>query len=164
MNMTDVATWGQLISSAAVLVTLVYLAVQTKQTATLMRSESRQSLIEQDMHLLSVQMQWPTIVTDWFVEGEITMENKARLWSFLFAFMRTREHQWLQYKSGVLDEATWEAYLSATHIVIGSERNRSWWTTMGRHSVFDPVFAEAVDAVLEGQPYTDMQGKLIAWK
>ena len=29
MNMTDVATWGQLISSAAVLITLVYLSAQT---------------------------------------------------------------------------------------------------------------------------------------
>ena len=45
MNMSDVATWSQLISSAAVLVTLIYLSIQTRQTATLLRSEARQSLI-----------------------------------------------------------------------------------------------------------------------
>ena len=53
MNMTDVATWGQLISSAAVLVTLVYLAIQTKQAATLLKSESRQSLLDADLQILS---------------------------------------------------------------------------------------------------------------
>ena len=44
MNMTDIATWGQLISSAAVLVTLVYWPIETRQNSAMQRSASRQAM------------------------------------------------------------------------------------------------------------------------
>ena len=94
MNMTDVATWGQLISSAAVLVTLVYLSIQTRQTAILLRSESRQSLIEQDMMILRTQVDIPELMMHMTTEDELTLEQKYRLAAYLMAFTRTREHQW----------------------------------------------------------------------
>ena len=83
MNMTDLATWGQLISSAAVLVTLVYLSIETKQTATLLRSESRQSLIEQDMMVLRTQVDIPELMVHRAIEDELTLEQKYRLAAYL---------------------------------------------------------------------------------
>ena len=164
MNMTDVATWGQLISSAAVLVTLVYLSIQTRQTTTLLRSESRQAMIEMDMQSLSTISDWPIVLLDFFAEGEITMENKARLWAHLTALLRTREHHWFQYRNGVLDRDTWAAYQSAIPLVLGTERNRAWWNSMGRY-LFAPAFVETVDALIEGQePNTQWQEQMLAWK
>ena len=163
MNMSDVATWGQLISSAAVLVTLIYLSIQTKQTATLLRSESRQSLIQTDMEILGNQIEFPEITLNWDKEGELTLEQKHRLWSFLHSFMRSREHQWLQYQSGVLDQATWASYQGAISLVIGSDRCRAWWKTFGR-PFYDPAFAETVDAFLEGQTYSNFNEQILAWK
>lgn len=87
MNMTDVATWGQLISSAAVLVTLVYLSIQTRQTATLLRSESRQSLIDSDLQILTINTDWPSSIIDLYGTDEISVENKARLWAYLVAYI-----------------------------------------------------------------------------
>ncbi len=151
MNMTDVATWGQLISSAAVLVTLVYLSIQTKQTATLLRSEARQSLIEQDMQILRTQVDIPELVIHMTTEDELTLEQKYRLQAYLMEFTRTREHQWLQYQSGVLDRDTYAAYQRPIAAVLGPKRCRAWWTTLGR-TLCDPAFANEVDAFLEGQP------------
>ena len=79
MNMTDVATWGQLISSSAVLVTLVYLSIQTRQTATLLRSDARQSLIDGDLQILGKHIEWPELFVTQFGEDELTMEDKKRL-------------------------------------------------------------------------------------
>ena len=163
MNMTDVATWGQLISSAAVMVTLVYLSIQTRQTGTLLRSESRQALIAQDLETLSRITEWPTVLIDQFSESEMSLENKVRLWSYLSAFMRSREHQWIQYQDGVLDQATWVSYRNAIPDLLGTERTRTWWNTMGRR-YFAPDFVETVDAMIEGQPVVDWYQQLLAWK
>ena len=164
MNMTDVATWGQLISSAAVLVTLIYLSIQTKQTAILLRSESRQSMLDADLQILSRYTERPTILSDHFSEGEISMESKIRLWSFLMAFMRTREHHWFQYQNGVLDHEAWTAYQTAILFELGTERTRTWWTTMGRQ-YYAPAFVETVDALIaEQQSSHDWYEQLLAWK
>ncbi len=163
MNMTDLATWSQVFSSAAVLVTLVYLSIQTRQTSKLLQSESRQSMIEVDMEILNNQIQFPELTMSWGTEDELTLEQKHRLWSFLAAFMRTREHHWLQYQNGVLDQAAWSAYRTAIPVVIGSKRCRAWWETFGP-PLYDSVFVETVDALLEGLPYSDLEQKMLAWK
>ncbi len=163
MNMTDFATWTQMVSSAAVLVTLVYLSIQTRQTATLLKSESRQWLIDLDLQLLSNQIQIPELTINWGTEDEPTMEQKYQLWAYLHAFMRTREHQWLQYRNGVLDKATWLTYQSAIPAVIGSKRCRDWWKTFSS-PLYEREFAESVDALLDGSPDSDLHQKILAWK
>ncbi len=163
MNMTDVATWGQLISSAAVLVTLVYLSIQTRQTAILLKSESRQSMLDADLQILSRYTERPTILSDHFSEGEISMESKIRLWSFLMAFMRTREHHWFQYKNGALDHDAWMAYQQAIPVELGAERARSWWTGMGRDQM-TPPFAELVDTLIADPVRVDWHQQLVDWK
>lgn len=163
MNMTDLATWGQLISSAAVLVTLVYLSIQTKQTATLLRSESRQSIIEQEQQTLYQFTSWPTLLLAQLGEGEMTMEDKARLWAQLAASMRTREHQWLQYQNGVLDPETWAAYRTAIPATLNHERTRTWWATMGCQ-YYVPAFVKMVDALLDRHPpNNDWHDQMLAW-
>ena len=164
MNMTDVATWTQLISSAAVLVTLVYLSIQTKQTTTLLRSESRQSLIEMDMEILGKQVEFPELLMHFAIEDELTLEQKYRLCSHLMAFMRSREHQWLQYQNGVLDRDTYTAYQAAIVAVLGPKRCRAWRTTFGRFQSA-PGFVETVDALLEEQPdFFNINELMLAWK
>ena len=163
MNMTDVATWGQLISSAAVLVTLVYLSIQTRQTSTLLRSESRQSMIDTDLQLLFKMLDNPDIRSNFASGQDMTEADKLRLNDFLLAFCRTREHHWLQYKAGALDKATWEIYQKAISDVLGTERTRNWWHIMGRQ-FFESAFVETVDALIEGQPNIGLQQQLLAWK
>ena len=90
MNMSDVATWGQLISSAAVLVTLVYLSIQTKQTAILLKSESRQSMIELDQQLLTAAEANPDIFLDLVSEDELSPGSKIRVFSSLARGLRAR--------------------------------------------------------------------------
>ncbi len=161
MNMTDVATWGQLISSAAVLVTLIYLSIQTRQTATLLRSEARQSMIDVDMQILGFNFNSPSSVIDLYGDGEMSLEDKGRLWAYLTAFMRSREHHWFQYQDGVLDEATWRSYQGPIGIVLGTQRARAWWNKIGRHTL-DSKFVETVDGFIKGQPDTDYLDRVLS--
>ena len=48
----DIASWAQVVASIAVLATLVYLSIQTKQTNIMMQAETRQNLLENDVRSL----------------------------------------------------------------------------------------------------------------
>jgi hypothetical protein len=163
MNTVGLATWSQIVSSAAVLITLIYLSVQTRQTAKLMKPESRQSLIEVDMQILAFHVQFPEIPMNWDSAAELPVEQKYRLWSYLCAFMRSREHQWLQYQQGVLDQAAWAAYHSAIPAVMGSERCRAWWVAFGSQ-FYEPGFVEVVNTTLDDEPYFGLRQAMDAWK
>lgn len=43
MTMSDLATWSQLLSSLAVLITLVYPAIEVKQNTEALHAQTRQS-------------------------------------------------------------------------------------------------------------------------
>ena len=77
--------------------------------------------------------------------------------------MRTREHHWLQFQNGVLDEAAWLAYQSTIAVVIGSERCRAWWKKFGP-PLYDPAFVKAVDAFLDAHPISELHQEMMAWK
>jgi len=163
MNTSDFATWSQIISSAAVVVTLVYLSIQTRQTSKLLRSEARQALIQVDMEILNNQVQFPELTMSWDSDEEPTLEQKHRLWSFLCAFMRSREHQFLQFQIGVLDQAAWVAYQSAIPVVIGSDRCRAWWKRFGA-PLYDPGFVKTVDTLLAANPKSNLNQQISKWK
>ena len=160
MNMSDVATWGQLISSAAVLVTLVYLSIQTKQTAILLKSESRQSMIELDQQLLTAAEANPDIFLDLVSEDELSPGSKIRVFSSLARGLRAREFLWFQYSNGVLDEPAWQSYQKAILVLLCNKRTRDLWAVI--RPEFDPGFAELVDQLIEGQPYTDFWTRVLA--
>ena len=161
MNMTDVATWGQPISSAAVLVTLVYLSVQTRQTATLLRSESQQATFDGDLQALITVATNPGIWLDWVSENELPPERKIRLDAYLLVLMRAREFEFFQYQEGVLNEAVWQSYRSSIPIIVGTKRTRAWWTQVG-HTAFNSEFRNLVDELIKNQPHTDYFDKVLA--
>jgi hypothetical protein len=86
-----------------------------------------------------------------FVNRNMTDEEKSQLSSFLFAFTRIREANYLDWKSGAMDDATWQSYLSAITGPFTYEQPRKWWAHY-RSSGFDPGFVELVDARLADMP------------
>ena len=120
------------------------------------------SLINGDLQILRNVIDFPEIQIDMDAEDELTLEQKHRLWAHLMAFMRTREHQWLQYQNGVLDQETWAAYQKAISIALGSERCHAWWKEFG--AAFDTTFVERVNAFLGEQPHYALHQRMLSWK
>ena len=50
-------------------------------------------MIDGDLQILGKYIEWPELFVTQSGTDELTMEDKGRLWTFLIAFMRTREHQ-----------------------------------------------------------------------
>ena len=68
--------------------------------------------------------------------------------------MRNREHEWFQYKDGILDEATWLSYREIIRVTLGPPRHRKWWNHAKRG--LDPEFATMVDEFLGEIPESDI--------
>ena len=163
MTMLDLATWSQLISSVAVLVTLVYLAIEVKQNTAAIYAQTRQALLTGSQNELFQMMQYPEIVINYLKPGDLEKEVYARLSWWLTALMRAREFSWMQYQGGIIDENQWKTEQGVIEINLSMKRTRHWWEEVGRY-YFNPKYVAFVDQLLEGKPdTTELMTKSINW-
>ena len=162
MNMTDVATWGQLISSAAVLVTLVYLAIETKQNTAATQANARQTQAVLDQSGLYHVVDYPEVIVNLVKPDPLTDTDQCRITYIWTPILRLREHEWRQYQIGVLDEESWLTHRGVISILFSTDRTRRWWKVMGRRA-FSPDFAAMVDSVIESEPLNDCFARACDW-
>ncbi len=146
MTIQDFGALGEFVSSVVVVITLGYLSVQVRQGNALARAQTRQSMMEQvraDLHKL---IDEPSVVHCFSKEEALTPDEKARFTSWLAAAMRQREYEWLQYRNGVIDRATWETYQRMIPEHLGTQRAQNWWQ-ISTHFM-DPGFVESVNELL----------------
>ena len=149
---------AELISLAVITCTLVFIAIQVKQSADTMRSESRQAQINLDLALVSRIVEFPTIGRAFSQSETPTFEEKTQLMFWMIGQLRTREHEWLQYKSGALDKETWESYRGVIFFVLGTPRSRAFWDLTKAY--FNPDFVKMVDDMMQGVPPIDYWDEL----
>jgi hypothetical protein len=159
MKEVDWTKWSsiaEILSAAAILVTLAYLAVQTRylaiqteQNTAAIQATVRQAMLNDDRELLFQQMAYPATYLARFDDSELSDETLIQLAQYLVATIRVRENQWLQYQNGVIDERTWLTYREAIPIVFPTGFERAWWRNRSAAGEFDAGFVEMVNALLE---------------
>ncbi len=161
MNWTKASAVAEILSSVAILITLLYLVIEIGQNTEALEASSRQAALEGDVQHLYQGVATPEL---WqaYVKPNLTEVEKIRLSGYLFAFLRMRERDWLQYRLGALDEATWLTYQTGMLGTLHYEQVNKWWNNYGS-SVFDPTFREHVDNLLEGMPIQTVLGDLQAF-
>jgi hypothetical protein len=150
VNWTKWSAISEVLSSVAIVATLIYLTIQTQQNAAAIQANSRQAIVETDLQILEGSMNHPEMWAARY-KPELTLEEKVYLEGFLIALVRTREHQWLQYQNGVLDEQTWESYLKGLSGNLSWPRTRGWWE-FAKHREFDDRFVDYIDQYLSKEP------------
>ena len=151
MDWTMLSAVGQILSSVGVLVTLIYLAVQTRQNTASIQASTRQAILEADQTFLFKVLDDPSLITSRY-KPELTDEEKIRLSAYWVSFLRMRENLWFQYQNGVLDEATWQSYRRSI-TAMANARFRTWWKNYAvARRAFDPKFISLVDEALASTP------------
>jgi hypothetical protein len=138
---------SQILGTAALVVTLVYLAVQTDQNTAAIQATVRQAMLSEDRESLYKLIEHP------FLNDRcgLTDEQRIQMRAYLLAFLRMRENHWLQFQRGVLDEATWRSYQAALPgVVLSSEVGRAVWEQS--ESVFDQTFVASVNKLMSVTP------------
>ena len=164
MNWPKWASIAEIISSVAILVTLLYLAIQTEQNTDAINSQSRQSLAESAVFEQTIWIQYPEL-SSFIVNNSIdmTFEQKVQLDGLLIMSLSRREFAFRQYQAGVLDKNIWNQEAEIIALILGTERTRSWWKTIGK-SGFEVDFAKATDSIIKGRSYHPYWVNLASWQ
>jgi len=144
MRLDRLAAVAEIVSSAAIVLTLVYLAIQARQANDMLLGNSRQAAIATDVALLTSTIEYPETL------GKIIGidPEQARMQSMLILFVRSREFEWFQYQNGTLDRGAFESYMKPATQWLRSDVGAAFWA--GNKEQFDPAFHKFVDEWLEG--------------
>jgi len=152
VNLTKLSAVAEIVSSVAILITLAYLVVEMRQNTVAIQGATRQSMLAEDRELLSLQVEYPFIYPYVQDVSELTDAEKRQFSTWLIAFARIREGLWLQYEYGVIDERTWNSYISPFLAVFSLEHTREWWRLRTARGVFDQGFVDQVNGLLADRP------------
>ena len=153
INWSKWSAVAEIISSIAILVTLIYLSIQTQQNTAAIQANTRQTMITTDLEALKAGMDYPSALVHMRTSENISDEEKNRIVTWLIMLVRTREYQWFQYKNGLLDKQAWEAYLSGISENLSFPRTRKWWNHVA-NNYFDHEFVDEVNRYLANKPVT----------
>lgn len=151
----DWAVWSavaQIVGGAAIVVTLIYLALQVRQNTDAMQAAAREATVERDVEWLYTLVNHPELGELFRKEEPLTEADASRLNASLVAFMRIREINFRQYKAGVLDKDTWANYRSSiVNGPLAQPQARLWWENFGQH-LFDRELSKNISEDLRTAP------------
>ena len=162
MKNSKVNDWMTLVANIAVVGGIIFLAIEIRQNNELLRSESRQTLVANDVTSLTANIENSDVFAKLVSKEELTAEDQLRL-SFMFALdLRNREFEYLQYSNGLLDEETWLSYRQVILVNHSTGLGRKWWHEIGRGFV-GPEFAKSVDELLANAQPDDTYEAMATW-
>lgn len=110
MTIMELGAVGEFIGAIAVVVTLIYLAIQVRQNTNALKLSTTQSVTEelQDMYaLLASSQELTEVLVKASRESELHGTERGRYSAFTSNLIRVYENAFLQKRAGVIDQAHW---------------------------------------------------------
>ena len=149
MNLEKIAPLAEIVSSVAILATLIYLAIQTQQTNSALLANSRQATMLADMTLISALIGNPEAMGNTRRPfDELTPAEQDQLGNVLAGVLRSREFAWLQQQNGILEEATLASYMETpVRWIREDEAFKFYWEYFSE--TMNPEFRSYMEGLLE---------------
>jgi len=152
MSIQDLGAIGELISAIAVLGSLMYIALQVRQT-------NRQIAINSDLQIRTSAVDaWTTIAANpenarvWYLGlndiEKLTPEEKSHFYVLLVNVFLVFEARYDHYLSGNLDEAGWQRIWRSINALIVRPSVREWYETSGA-PIHKPEFVREIERMVE---------------
>jgi hypothetical protein len=147
MSIVELGAIGEFVAAIAVVITLIYLTVQIRQTNAQSRLQIRQTMFEHDHRELYRLIDDPDVWNCFFKEEPLSPDEKTKFTFYLTANMRLREWEWRQYQDGLISRDDLKAYDEVTLSHLGNVKARKWWEAIGK-PILNPGFVEHVHELL----------------
>ena len=96
MKLETISSWSEIVSSIAVLVTLVFLTIGVRQNTSALQAQSRQAVLSSAQSELRVMFEHPEVGVYMATTGPIeSAEDHVRLNAWFTDIFRSREFAWL---------------------------------------------------------------------
>ncbi len=157
MSLEDWGVIAEIIGAVAIVVTLIYLAVQVRHSKESLDANTRairgQAItdVTRNIHDQMQMLAQGHDMTEWFdsfVSGkELDAKDALLTDAFLTAVFMARQNEFLQWRQGLLDETVFKSLHHITRVILSTPNGEHWWNHEGR-IFFGPEFVEFVDVLL----------------
>ena len=158
MSLNDLANIGQVIGAIAVVVSLIYVALQIRQNTSAIRSATAQSVHEHFADWYQTFATDPSL-SDVGVKGlkdygSLLESEKARFVSTFMAFLSYGQNAFLKWRQGLLSPSLWLGWEQVLMNLLGAPGGKSLWKE--RAYLFGEEFRRYVeDDLMKRTPHPD---------
>lgn len=155
MNWGAIGAVADLGGAIAVVVSLVYLAVQIRDNTRSSRSATRQSIVDS---IVAINMIWPQsesftqVLADHVAGKQLPHHQALQLSGFCYAYLRCWENVHFQYRNGMLSDEDWSGFRQNVKALLQVKAFQDFWKR--EHKVFTEAFQSEVRRLLDEIPST----------
>lgn len=149
MSIQDFGAIGELIGGVAVVITLVYLALQIKQNTKINASLVRQNFYDAQQQQILHAVESPEfnalINRSWSADESLSPAEQTQVWRHMQGILIGYQGAFEQYKSGALPKADWDLVklmLRTFWLVEGKAKDDAWKTMKHGRFFNDDFLAE----------------------
>lgn len=155
MTIQDLGAIGDLVGGVAVLVTLVYLAIQVRQNtkvhASLIRQNFYDATQQQILHGVESKEFNELLNRGWTTNDSLSSGEQTQIWRHMQGVLLGYQGAFEQYKSGALPDQDWalaKLFLRSFWLLDGKAKNEAW-NRMSVGGFFNQDFLEEVEGLRE---------------
>ena len=131
MTLDQLANIGEIIGSIAVIISIVYLAIQIRTNTEAERTSTYQAVVS-DFGALNNTMASTPELSHLFVEAmedyhQLSSDEKARISQLFFQCFRYFENMFYQHRKGYLDEEVWIGWKRMMLTYYSRPGFQTWW-------------------------------------
>ena len=151
MNWEAISAIGEIVGALAVVITLVYLAIQIREQNRESRAAAIDSLSQQWRGLMS-DLSTSETLSDIYLRGladfdGLSPSEKMRFTTILSQTAQITESLHKHHRLGRLDPGMWEGYETRMRDVFSNPGVKTWWGL--RRHWFSPQIREYIDEIVE---------------
>ena len=154
MRLSELAALGEAIGGMAVLVTLLYLAYQFRQTAIIERTTGQRELLSRCRDWVELTTTQPGLVDvlrktlgDW---DSASPEEKERANGWMLSAGLQAEQALYMWREGLINKASYDGFMGVIVAIASTPGGGRWWTH-ARVALGDDI-SDLVDEMLAQQP------------
>jgi hypothetical protein len=149
----DVHAAGRALGAIGVILSLLFVGLELRQSRQLARAEVRQGLVDRDAGIINAVAANPELARAWAVRWELagprpdealTFTDSIQAQIALLELLRSVENVYLQFREGVVDESVLDTYGFNDSPVFKGAKFKEYWPSL--RSRFDPRFVAAFEA------------------
>jgi hypothetical protein len=157
MTLVELGALGEFVGSIAVLATLIYLAIQTRQTKFAAQSAARHTAaatMNQNTQNAAASDEYAEIVSRGFADQDLEPAQWLRFGLWMTGMFHVFQQHYLDSEQGLGDRRVWAGEERAMRDLLGNPGVARWWREIPARPYSD-VFTDHVNKLLASAEETD---------